>query len=282
MIHGRIVLAATPIGNAGDASPRLRELLSSADVVAAEDTRRLRALAARLGVRVGGRVVSNHEHNESDRVGELLAVARAGGTVLVVSDAGMPTVSDPGFALVRAAASAGVPVTALPGPSAVLTALAVSGLATDRFCFEGFLPRRAAERREAIRALAAEPRTMVFFEAPQRLAVTLGVLSEELGADRPAAVCRELTKTHEETVRGGLGELVLWAGGQVLGEVVVVVGGASVAVPPVAGLVPEVLARADSGERLKEAVASVADATGVSKRELYAAALTARRPATGS
>lgn len=275
---GRVVLAATPIGHADDASPRLRRLLAEADVVAAEDTRRLRALAERLGVTVTGRVLSHHEHNESHRVAEMLDVVRAGGTVLVVPDAGMPTVSDPGFTLVRAAVDAGLPVTAAPGPSAVLTALAVSGLPTDRFCFEGFLPRRAGDRRRALEALVREPRTTVLFEAPHRLADTLAAAADVLGPDRPAAVCRELTKTYEEVVRGTLAELAAWAAGrEVRGEVCVVLGGAPADdVPDVAALAPEVLARADAGERLKDVVADVAAATGVSRRELYAAALAAR------
>ncbi|MBC7291611.1 MAG: 16S rRNA (cytidine(1402)-2'-O)-methyltransferase [Actinotalea sp.] len=275
---GQVVLAATPIGDPEDASPRLRRLLATADVVAAEDTRRLHGLAQRLGVAVGGRVLSHHEHNETARTAELLEVVRGGGTVLVVSDAGMPTVSDPGFTLVRAAVEAGLPVTAAPGPSAVLTALAVSGLATDRFCFEGFLPRRAGDRRRVLGTLARDPRTTVFFEAPHRLADTLGAMAEVLGADRPAAVCRELTKTYEEVVRDTLGGLVAWAEGRdVRGEICVVVGGAPAqAAPDVADLAPEVLARADAGERLKDVVAEVAQAAGVPKRELYAAALTAR------
>lgn len=274
---GRVVLAATPIGNVEDASPRLRALLASADVVAAEDTRRLAALAARLGVHVTGRVVSHHEHNEEARSAELLDVVRGGGTVLVVTDAGMPVVSDPGFGLVRAAAAAGLPVTCAPGPSAVLAALAVSGLPSDRFCFEGFPPRRPGERRRALAELAAERRTMVFFEAPHRIADTLADMAAAFGADRAAAVCRELTKTYEETVRGPLAELAAWAEHEVRGEIVVVVAGAPpTAAPSVESLVPEVLARADAGERLKDAVTDVAASAGVPKRDLYAAALAAR------
>ena len=275
---GRLVLAATPIGNAEDASAHLRRLLETADVVAAEDTRRLRALAARLGVTVGGRVVSYYEHNETARADELLEVVRGGGTVVVVTDAGMPAVSDPGFRLVAAAVAAGVVVTAAPGPSAVLTALALSGLPTDRFCFEGFPPRKAGERARALAELADERRTMVFFEAPHRLGDLLEAMAEAFGDERPAAVCRELTKTYEEVLRGGLGELVAWArGGEVRGEIVVVVAGADRApTASTADLVAEVLARADAGERLKEAVADVATTAGVPKRDLYAAALAAR------
>ncbi|MCV2395787.1 16S rRNA (cytidine(1402)-2'-O)-methyltransferase [Actinotalea sp. M2MS4P-6] len=272
-----VVLAATPIGDVGDASARLRELLATADVVAAEDTRTVRDLARRLDLTITGRLVSHHEHNEAGRVAELLEVAGAGGTVAVVSDAGMPTVSDPGLVLVRAAVEAGVRVTALPGPSAVLTALALSGLPTDRFCFEGFVPRKAGPRAAALGALAHEPRTIVLFEAPHRLAATLAAAAQAFGADRPAAVCRELTKTHEEVVRAPLGELARWAvEHEPRGEIVLVVGGATDAPPALEDLVPEVLARTDAGERLKDAVAAVAEATGVAKRELYAAALAAR------
>ena len=276
MSTGRIVLAATPIGDTQDASAKLRHLLETADVVAAEDTRRLAGLTQRLGVRITGRVLSHHEHNEASRVAELLDVVRGGGTVLVVSDAGMPTVSDPGLVLVRAAVAEGLTVTTAPGPSAVMAALAVSGLATDRFTFEGFPPRKAGERATVLRDLAREPRTMVFFEAPHRLAATLAAMAEAFGPDRPAAVCRELTKTYEEVVRDALGRLAEWALGEVRGEIVVVVAGAPPTTASVADLTAEVLARADAGERLKEAVTAVAEATGVPKRELYAAALAAR------
>lgn len=280
---GRLVLAATPIGDVEDASPRLRRLLAEADVVAAEDTRRLHALAARLGVTVGGRVVSYHEHNEAGRAAELLDVVAGGGTVVVVTDAGMPAVSDPGFRVVAAAVEAGLPVTAAPGPSAVLTALALSGLPTDRFCFEGFPPRRPGERARALADLAAERRTMVFFEAPHRLPETLAAMADAFGPDRPAAVCRELTKTYEEVVRAPLGELVGWAGSrEVRGEIAVVVGGAAArTTATTADLVAEVLARADAGERLKDAVTDVAATAGVPKRDLYAAALAARTPSAG-
>ena len=281
MTAGHLVLAATPIGNVEDASLRLRRLLAEADVVAAEDTRRLHGLAARMGVKIGGRVVSFHEHNEVARSGELLDIVRGGGTVLVVTDAGMPTVSDPGFRVVGAAVEAGLPVTAAPGPSAVLTALALSGLPTDRFCFEGFPPRKAGEQARAFADLAGERRTMVFFESPRRLAQTLVAMATGFGADRPAAVCRELTKTYEEVVRLPLGELAAWAAGiEVLGEISVVVGGAPARTASVADVVGEVLGRADAGERLKDAVAEVAEAAGVGKRELYAAAIAQRvRPA---
>ncbi len=277
MSDGVLVLAATPIGDVRDASPRLAAELADADVVAAEDTRRLTRLCRELGVRPAGRVLSYHEHNEAARTGELLERLLAGDRVLVVTDAGMPSVSDPGFRLVAAAADAGVRVTAAPGPSAVLMALAVSGLPVDRFCFEGFLPRKAGERSRALRGLAAERRTMVFFEAPHRVAETLAAMAETLGAERPAAVCRELTKTYEEVVRGPLGTLADWAGGAVRGEITLVVGGA----PEEPGedldaAVPAVLARVEAGERLKDACAAVSAATGLSKRLLYDAALSAR------
>jgi 16S rRNA (cytidine1402-2'-O)-methyltransferase len=277
---GRLILAATPIGDAEDAPARLVRLLAEADVVAAEDTRRLRRLASALGVQPGGRVVSYHEHNERDRAPELVAAAADGATVLVLTDAGMPSVSDPGLRVVRAGVEAGVPVTVVPGPSAVLTALALSGLATDRFCFEGFLPRKDGERRRALGALAAEPRTMIFFEAPHRLAVTLAAMADVLGADRPAAVCRELTKTYEEVRREPLGDLARWAGDHdVLGEITVVVAGRPETPPApedVDRLAAEVVRRAAAGERLKDAAAAVAAASGVAKNALYQAALAAR------
>lgn len=276
---GRLVLAATPIGDVEDASPRLRRLLAQADVVAAEDTRRLHGLAGRLDVQVTGRIVSYHEHNETDRADELLDVVAGGGTVLIVTDAGMPAVSDPGYRVVARAVERDLPITAAPGPSAVLTALAVSGLATDRFCFEGFPPRKAGERARAFDALATEPRTMVFFESPHRVAETLAAMAQAFGADRPAAVCRELTKTYEQVLRGGLGELAATAAHEQLrGEISIVVAGhvRETAAPSSGELVAEVLARADAGERLKEAVTDVALTAGVSKRELYAAALAAK------
>lgn len=270
---GRFVLAATPIGNDADASTRLRELLASADVVAAEDTRRTRKLAARLGVEITGRLVSLHEHNESERLPELLEAVRGGALVALVTDAGMPTVSDPGYRVVTAAVAEELDVTCAPGPSAVLAALALSGLATDRFCFEGFPPRKPGERARALRALAHEPRTMVFFEAPHRLADFLSDAAVALGADRPAAVCRELTKTYEEVKRGDLSELTEWARGGVRGEITVVIAGApDVTVDPDAA-VAQVKALVADGMRLKEAVAEVAAATGLARNALYRASL---------
>ncbi len=271
---GRVLLAATPLGNAGDASPRLVEALGSAGVVAAEDTRRLRALAAALGVTVTGRVVSHYDAVEAARVPALVDAVRAGRTVLVVTDAGMPLLSDPGFRLVTACVEAGLPVTCLPGPSAVTTALAVSGLPCDRFCFEGFPPRRTGPRRRWLAALADEPRTCVFFESPHRLAATLAEAAEVLGGDRPAAVCRELTKPHEEVRRGRLTELAAWAEADVRGEITVVVGGAPPPdLPDPADLVPAVRKRVAAGERLKDAAAAVAAEHGVPARALYNAAV---------
>jgi 16S rRNA (cytidine1402-2'-O)-methyltransferase len=277
MTDGVLVLAATPIGDVADASPAMVAALVEADVIAAEDTRRLRDLLRRLGVETSARVVSYFDGNEASRVGVLIEALQAGERVVVATDAGMPSVSDPGFRIVQAAIEAGIRVTAVPGPSAVLTALAVSGLPTERFCFEGFVSRKAGERRRALGALAREERTMVFFEAPHRLADFLADARDALGADRPAAVCRELTKTYEEVVRGGLGELADWATGEVRGEITVVVAGASGPAGSLEDAVAEVSARVGAGERLKPVVAEVAAALGLSKNELYEAALAARR-----
>lgn len=275
---GVLVLAGTPIGDAAGAPPALLAALTGADVIAAEDTRKFRDLCRRLGVAPEARVVSFFDGNEAARVDALIAHLLDGRRVVVVSDAGMPAVSDPGYRLVAAAAAAGVRVTAVPGPSAVLTGLAVSGLPTDRFCFEGFLPRKAGERRGRLAGLAAEQRTMVFFEAPHRLAAFLADASEAFGGERRAVVCRELTKTHEEVLRGGLAELATWARGEVRGEITVVIEGAVGA----GGSLPEALASVrlatESGRRLSEAVTEVAAVHGVSRRALYDAALKDRSP----
>ena len=276
-MSGVLVLAATPIGDPRDAAPRLAAELEAADVVAAEDTRRLRRLCSELGVRPAGRVVSFHEHNESGRVEDLLPELVGGARVLVVTDAGMPSVSDPGYRLVAAAVAADVRVTAVPGPSAVLTALAVSGLPVDRFCFEGFLPRKDGERERALAALADERRTMVFFEAPHRLSRALKSMAAAFGDDRPAAVCRELTTTYEEVRRGGLAELAAWAEEHARGEITVVVAGATGPVTAPEDALPEVLERVAAGERLKDVCADVAGRTGLSKKALYDAAVAARR-----
>ncbi len=272
-----LVLAATPIGRVTDASPRLAELLATADVVAAEDTRRLRRLTSELGVTVGGRVVSYFEGNERERTPELVSAVADGLTVLLVTDAGMPSVSDPGYRLVAACVDAGLEVTAVPGPSAVLTALAVSGLPVDRFCFEGFAPRKAGERRRVLGALRREPRTMVFFESPHRTGATLAAMAAVFGVDRPAAVCRELTKTYEEVVRGPLSELVAWAEGQehgVRGEVTLVVAGAPQEEGDrTADELRALVAEAEAGGlSRKDAIARVAAETGVRRQDVYTAA----------
>jgi 16S rRNA (cytidine1402-2'-O)-methyltransferase len=273
---GTLVLAATPIGDPRDAAPRLAEELALADVVAAEDTRRLSRLCQALEISPQGLVLSYHEHNEASRTPDLLGRLLAGERVVVVTDAGMPSVSDPGYRLVAAAIDADVPVTCVPGPSAVLMALAVSGLPVDRFCFEGFPPRKPGEPARALTALAGESRTMIFFEAPHRLEATLAAMATAFGADRPAAVCRELTKTYEEVRRGGLAELAAWSSEGVRGEITLVVGGAPPQVVDLDDGVAAVLARVQQGERLKDACADVARATGLSKKALYDGALASR------
>ena len=270
---GVLVLAATPIGRVSDAPPRLAEELAAADVVAAEDTRRLKRLTAELGVSVSGRVVSYFEGNEAARTGGLVEALEAGERVLLVTDAGMPSVSDPGYRLVAAAVERDITVTAVPGPSAVLTALAVSGLPVDRFCFEGFLPRKAGERSRRLASVAAEPRTMVFFEAPHRTEAALTAMAQALGADRRAAVCRELTKTHEEVRRGTLAELVAWAAEGVRGEVTVVVEGATASTDlptdPASLAAAVAQAQDEGGLTRKDAILDVARRTGLPKREVY-------------
>lgn len=270
-VTGTLVLAATPIGQVEDAPPRLAAELAAADVVAAEDTRRLKRLVGDLGVTLTGRVVSYFEGNETARTPALLESLLAGERVLLVTDAGMPSVSDPGYRLVAAAVEADVPVTAVPGPSAVLTALAVSGLPVDRFCFEGFLPRKAGERARRLASLATEERTMVFFEAPHRTQAALEAMAEAFGGERPAAVCRELTKTHEEVRRGPLASLVEWAAEGVRGEVTLVVSGASPAVASSdpADLLAAVADLEADGVSRKEAIVEVARRAGVPKREVY-------------
>ena len=272
---GRLVLCGAPIGNAADASPRLAETLASADVVAAEDTRRLLRLARDLGIRVA-RPVSYYDANESSRTPELLAALRDGKTVALVTDAGMPGVSDPGFRLVAAAAEAGIPVTVVPGPSAVTAAIALSGLPSDRWCMEGFLPRKSGERATRLAALATEPRTLVFFEAPHRLAATLDAMTDAFGGDRRAVACRELTKTYEEVRRGSLAELAAWAQGEVKGELTLVVAGAEPATGDTEDLAQEVADREAAGTDRKTAIAETARARGVPKRLVYDAVLASR------
>ena len=281
---GILVLAGTPIGDVSDAPPRLAEELAGADVVAAEDTRRLRRLTQALGVTPKGRVVSYFEGNESARTPELVEDLLGGARVLLVTDAGMPSVSDPGYRLVAAAVERDVRVTAVPGPSAVLTALALSGLPVDRFCFEGFLPRKAGERLSRLREVAEERRTLVYFEAPHRLDDTLAAMAEVFGAERRAAVCRELTKTYEEVRRGPLGELAEWAAQGVRGEITVVVSGAPERGPEeldAAELVRRVRVREEAGERRKEAIAAVAAEAGLPKREVFDAVVAAKNAAGG-
>lgn len=274
---GRIVLAATPIGNVGDGSARLWEALASADVVAAEDTRVTRDLASRAGIRISGELVALHDHNETRTGAWLIERALAGETILVVSDAGMPLVSDPGYRLVTLAIEAGVDLGVLPGPSAPLAALALSGLPTDRFAFEGFLPRKEGERTAVLASLATEERTLIFFEAPHRLGATLASMARAFGDDRRASVSREITKTYEETRRGTLGVLAAWAdASEVRGEIVVVVAGRPPEAPPIASLVDEALRRVDAGERSKAVVADLAATFNVPQRLLYAAVVEAR------
>jgi 16S rRNA (cytidine1402-2'-O)-methyltransferase len=266
---GVLVVAGTPIGDPTDASPRLREALATADVVAAEDTRRTRRLAADLGVTITRRLVSYYDSVEQARLPELVSALEEGDTVLLVTDAGMPSVSDPGYRLVNAAVAAGMRVTAVPGPSAVLTALALSGLPVDRFSFEGFPPRKAGERSRSLASLTSDPRTLVFFEAPHRIAETLAAMVEAFGVDRPAAVCRELTKTFEEVRRGPLGELAAWAADGVKGEITIVVQGAP------AGSTPVVTA--EGGDPRKAALAAVAAAYGIDRKTAYDAIVAAKK-----
>ena len=273
---GTLMLAATPIGRPEDASARLVAALATAPVIAAEDTRRLRRLADRLGVTLAGNVVSYYEGVEDRRAPGLLADLRAGRDVLLLTDAGMPGVSDPGYRLTAAAVAEGIGVTVLPGPSAVTAALAVSGLPSDRFCFEGFPPRRLGERTRRFAELAGERRTMIFFESPRRTGATLGELAAVLGGSRPAVVCRELTKTHEEIRRGTLDELAEWAHGDLLGEVTVVVAGAPARTTGPADVdeaVAEVGRRVAGGMSRRDAVAAVAAEAGLPRRLVYEAAV---------
>ncbi|MCF6509031.1 16S rRNA (cytidine(1402)-2'-O)-methyltransferase [Blastococcus sp. MG754426] len=277
-MSGRLVLGGAPLGQPGDVGPRLRAAMAGADVLACEDTRRLHRLAADLEVTLTGRVVTFHESVERARLPGLLDALRSGATVLLLTDAGMPSVSDPGYSLVRAAIDAGIDVTSVPGPSAVTTALAVSGLPVDRFCFEGFLPRKAGERRSVFAALAGERRTMVFFESPHRLADALADAAAALGADRPAAVCRELTKTYEEIRRGGLAELAAWAGEGVKGEITLVVAGAPARAVELTGpeLAAAVAEEEAAGATRKDAIRAVVERTGLPKRTVFDAVVAAK------
>ncbi|MFM6977203.1 MAG: 16S rRNA (cytidine(1402)-2'-O)-methyltransferase [Micrococcales bacterium] len=271
-----LILAATPIGNLSDASPRLVEHLQSSHYIAAEDTRTLYKLAQALGIQIHAKTFSLHDHNEHERIEQLVEIARDH-DLLVVSDAGMPTVSDPGFNLVRACAEHDIVVTVIPGPSAVLSALAVSGLPTDRFTFEGFLPRKDGERKTLFEELLREQRTMIFFESPHRIHESLKVAAEIFGKDRKASVSRELTKKFEHTERGSLGQLIQWAAEEPKGEMVVVIAGAAAELRDISTLVQDVLDLAETGVGLKQAVAEIAEITKVSKSELYQLALDARK-----
>ncbi len=274
---GTLTLAGAPIGRPEDASAALREALGRGQVIAAEDTRRLRRLAAALDVQVTGRLISFYEDVETARVPVLIEELTSGRDVLLITDAGMPSVSGPGYRLVTAAVDAGIPVTVLPGPSAVTAALAVSGLPSDRFCFEGFPPRKPGERARRFKELADERRTMVFFESPRRLGVTLTGLGDAFGPERAAVVCRELTKTHEEIKRGSLGELAEWAQKEVLGEITVVVGGAPDPRPgSVQAAVEEVAAAEAAGMSRSEAMGAAAAKLGLRKREVYDAVVAAK------
>lgn len=275
---GVLILGGTPIGNLADASDRLRSALATADLIAVEDTRKLRTLASGLGVRTRGRVIVNHDHNEEERSATIVQAVQDGQRVLLLSDAGMPTISDPGYVAAAAVAEADLPVTVVPGPSAALTALALSGLPTGRFTFEGFLARKGSERSRRLASLAGEERTMIFYESPHRTAATLADFVQTFGADRRGTVSRELTKLHEEVRRGTLAELAKWAESErIRGEIVIIVEGAQAPETPEAqDVVQLVLDRVAAGERLKAACAAVAAETGTSKRELYETALAAR------
>lgn len=275
---GVLILGGTPIGNLADASDRLRTELATADLIAVEDTRKLRTLASGLGVRTRGRVIVNHDHNEEERSATIVQAVQDGQRVLLLSDAGMPTISDPGYVAAAAVAEADLPVTVVPGPSAALTALALSGLPTGRFTFEGFLARKGSERTRRLASLAGEERTMIFYESPHRTAATLADFVQTFGAERRGTVSRELTKLHEEVRRGTLAELAEWAESErIRGEIVIIVEGAQTPETPEAqDVVQLVLDRVAGGERLKSACAAVAAETGTSKRDLYEAALAAR------
>jgi 16S rRNA (cytidine1402-2'-O)-methyltransferase len=278
MTPGKLVVCGTPIGNLEDAPPRLARVLAEADLVACEDTRQTRKLLTHLGVKT--RMTSYHDVDERDRAKDLADRVAAGLSLALVTDAGMPAVSDPGYHLVAACLERGVQVEVVPGPSAVLAALVVSGLPTDRFCFEGFPPRRVGARDRRLAELAAEPRTMVFFEAPHRALATLGAMAVAFGADRPCAVVRELTKVHEEVLRGSLAEVAerLAANGP-RGELTLVVGGAPVARPGAAvatDLAAEVAALVAGGASTRDAIATVARASGTPRRAVYQAVIDVR------
>ena len=272
---GQLILAATPIGNYGDASLRLREVLESAQIIAAEDSRRARRLIADLGIITNAQIWSFYDAVEEAKSGELIDRVIAGDVVVVISDAGMPTVSDPGYRVVQEAISRDVKVTVLPGPSAVLAALAVSGLPVDRFSFEGFLPRKSGERKKFLAQLVTDQRTMVFFEAPHRLAETLVDFAEVFGSERRAVICRELTKTYEEIIRGNFAELIIWSDKEILGEITLVVSGSEpVLITDPTQWVELVQTRVKLGLSQRDAIAEVAKELSVPKRSVYDAVLT--------
>ena len=277
-MSGTLFLAATPIGNAGDASPRLIGLLQTADLIAAEDSRRAVRLLRELGITAPGKIISFYDAVEDAKSNQLISAVESGQTVLVISDAGMPTVSDPGYRLVQQAILAGINLQVIPGPSAVLAALAVSGLPTDRFTFEGFLNRKAGLRGKQLKELAHEPRTMIFFEAPHRLAQTISDLVEHFGANRQAVICRELTKTYEEIVRGSLEELQTWCEREILGEITLVVAGAQpIAESSPTDWVEAVQARVTLGMTTRDAIAEVATELNVPKRKVYDAVISSEQ-----
>ena len=277
-MSGQLFLAATPIGNIGDASMRLREVLSGAQVIAAEDSRRAHRLISDLGITTSAQIWSFYDAVEEAKSPELISRVQQGETVVMISDAGMPSVSDPGYRLMQEAIAQGVKVSVSPGPSAVLAALAISGLPVDRFSFEGFLPRKSGERKTLCETLLHETRTMVFFEAPHRLVESLLDLQTVFGADRSAVVCRELTKTYEEVVRGTLAELVAWSDKEILGEITLVVAGADPLPETSPGeWVALVATRVEIGESQRDAIAAVARELGVPKRDVYDAVLAEQR-----
>jgi len=277
-MSGQLFLAATPIGNIGDASMRLREVLSIAQVIAAEDSRRAHRLISDLGITTSAQIWSFYDAVEEAKSPELISRVQQGETVVMISDAGMPSVSDPGYRLMQEAIAQGVKVSVIPGPSAVLAALAISGLPVDRFSFEGFLPRKSGERKTLCETLLHETRTMVFFEAPHRLVASLLDLQTVFGADRSAVVCRELTKTYEEVVRGTLAELVAWSDKEILGEITLVVAGTDPLPETSPGeWVALVATRVEIGESQRDAIAAVARELGVPKRDVYDAVLAEQR-----
>lgn len=271
-----LILAGTPIGNIGDASPRLVATLQEATVIAAEDTRTLFKLANHLGIKLNSELISLNEHNELQKLDRLMEVASNGNLVLV-SDAGMPTISDPGFALVRACSEKGIEIQVVPGPSSVIAALAVSGLSTDRFSFEGFIPRKSGERKKFFQKLASEERTMIFFESPHRISESLEDAAKVFGVDRKASLSRELTKKFEETIRGTLDELTELAQ-DLKGEMVLVVAGAEQTAVSAKELLKEVLLLRSTGSSLKDAARQIAKKHGASTSELYDLALKSNRP----